>query len=256
MKLFIAIMLVMAQTLAFAQAPTVSSPTSNQTFYVGEKVEIRWQSTRPNAWRTVNIARKLPDGRLHSWIQVGAPNTGSFDWTAEQLNGSSHMVLEIADGGNSPNRTEVAIAVVEGTRPQPVTRTELKLEKLDILHWTSVAGNTYRVERQQGSNGWETIFEEKIDFTDCEWVRYPGTETYSYRVFDVTLSRAVDLDVEQGVSVGWATIPGHNYRLQFTTDLSTWETIEEGVVEDTTCEYLFYAEGKHVFFNVVNLGQN
>ncbi len=244
----IMIVSLIAVTLNVMGQPTITSPTSGQVYYPRETMEIRWKSTRSNAWGIVTIVLKDVANNTTQFI-AGTPNTGSFDWVVSKWNNATDFAIQVNDGGTTNSMTSVSIVIKDGKRPKPVSMTILKGV---IIEWVSIPGYTYRVERSADSVLWEVIAESTVDFASAYITDYTSGPQALYRVLDND-SQSVDVKVSRGVSLEWTSIPGHTYRVNKSTNLINWEVMAEGKVDFADTYLDDYAESPQTFYQILDL---
>ena len=180
--------MVLVSVAAFGQAPTVTSPSSNQVFYVGEKLEIRWQSNRSDAWSRVSLMLQAQGSGSASWIAFSTPNDGSFEWTVSKwATPATHFTITVSDGGSGTHETEIPIVIMEGTRPKPPQIVNAQIRKAITVEWKSIPGHTYRVEKSTDLVTWERFADDTlVEFEDAFVFDYTEGKPAFYRVTDLT----------------------------------------------------------------------
>jgi len=242
------IMAFIATTLNAMGQPVVTSPTPGQVYYPGETMQIRWNSLPQDPWTSVYIMLQNVRSDTVSWVVFDTPNDGEFDWIVSKGNTSNtNFAIKISGNGG----TIIPIIIQNGVRPQPV---EVSLFQGVVIEWESIPGNTYRIEKSTNSIDWETIAEERVDFTPAYIVDYTEGRKISHRVLDITNgAQPVEIQVSRSVSLEWTSIPGHTYRVVTSIDLVNWETAAEGTVDFDYAYFDDYAEDSKAFFRVLDL---
>ncbi len=241
MKALVTLFIVIASIITSLAQPTISAPTQNQVFYEGEAVTLNWNSTRASAWKTVNIRQLTLSGSGWDYVKVGAPNTGHYEWTASQFRGNEEFILEIADGGQVAHRSTVVIAVKSGTRPSETKPVVIGLQRARGLNWESTPGDTYFVEEKNGTNDWTSFWLVEAD--DIQTSLAVFTSQNQYRVWNMSREVEVAMNIFPAVAIDWASVPNCRYKVETSTDLTTWQVLIDGVAAGDRCQVIDWVNG-------------
>lgn len=140
-KILASILLALTLTMvnsAYAQvAPVIHAPANGAKLYDGDVVSIRWESTRPDAWKTVHISLRDEKSETMDWIAFSAPNTGEFSWKVKKwATTSTEFTIGVSDGGNVVNSSFVSVSVLDRSlRPKPMVtiRKDTKVPDQNIV---------------------------------------------------------------------------------------------------------------------------